>query len=62
MLEEWNALSEDEQFILREFFTTEGTKTDAVGRIGDRLFLEKTQIYFKKDKALLHLALLLYGK
>lgn len=58
----WDALSEEEQYILTEFFTTEGTKTDAVGRISDRLYLEKSQIYYKKDKALIHLALLLYGK
>lgn len=58
----WETLTEEEQFILTEFFLSEGSKIEAVGRIGDRLFLEKSQIYFKKDKALSHLTLLLYGK
>jgi len=58
----WDALSDEERFILTEFFTTEGSKTEAVGRISERLYLEKSQIYYKKDKALLHFSLLLYGK
>jgi len=58
----WDELSEEEQLVLTEFFATDGTKLEAVGRIGNRLFLEKSQIYYKKDKALNHLVLLLYGK
>jgi len=58
----WDELSADDRFILREFFTTEGSKLEAVGRINQRLYLEKSQIYYRKDKALNQLALLLYGK
>ena len=58
----WDALTEDERFVLSEFFTTDRTKLAAVIRINERLHLEKSQIYYKKEKALEHLVLLLYGK
>lgn len=58
----WEALSEEEQFILKEFFVGENSKTEVVCNIGERLFLERAQVYRKKDKALAHLSLLLYGK
>ena len=59
----WEQLSEDERFILREFFMrTDINKTDAMLNIGDRLHIERTHVYRRKDKALEHLALLLYGK
>lgn len=58
----WDALSEDEQLILTEFFINNITKTDAISNIGDKLFLERAQVYRRKEKALNHLALLLYGK
>ena len=58
----WIQLDEEERCILSEFFTSDGSKSDAVGRIGKRLFIEKSQIYYRKDKALNHLVLLLYGK
>lgn len=58
----WEALSEEEQFILTEFFVNDVSKTEAVANIGEKLFLERAQVYRRKDKALNHLALLLYGK
>lgn len=59
----WDALTEDERFILSEFFLREDIrKTDAIFNIGDRLHIERTHVYRKKEKALEHLALLLYGK
>ena len=59
----WQELSEDEQFILNEFFLQEDTtKTDAILNIGERLCIERTHVYRRKDKALNHLVLLLYGK
>ena len=59
----WDELTEDEQFILNEFFLQEeGSKTDAVLNIGERLYLERAQVYRRKDKALNHLTVLLYGK
>lgn len=59
----WDALSEDEQFVLSEFFLREEIKkADAVRNIGERLFIERSQAYRKKDKAVAHLSLLLFGK
>lgn len=58
----WDALTEYEQIILTEFFVNDVSKTDAVENIGEKLFLERAQVYRRKDKALNHLALLLYGK
>jgi DNA-directed RNA polymerase specialized sigma subunit len=58
----WEALSSDEQLILTEFFVEYISKTEAAASIGDRLFLERAQVYRRKDKALSHLAVLLYGK
>lgn len=58
----WDALSEEEQLVLTEFFVNDVSKTEAIANIGDKLFLERAQVYRRKDKALNHLALLLYGK
>lgn len=59
----WDALTDDEQFILTEFFLRDDiSKTEAMLNIGDHLHLERAQVYRKKDKALEHLTLLLYGK
>jgi len=59
----WNELSEDEQFILTEFFLREeSNKSDAVLIIGDKLYLERAQVYRRKDKSVNRLAVLLYGK
>ena len=59
----WHDLSEEEQFVLEEFFLREDiSKTDAILNIGERLCIERTHVYRRKDKALNHLVLLLYGK
>ena len=59
----WEQLSEDERFILREFFMRmDINKTDAILNIGERLHIERAWVYKKKDAALTRLALLLYGK
>lgn len=58
----WDELTDDERYILREFFLSSGTKTQAVFNIGEKLFLERSQVYYRKDKAVSRLALLLYGK
>ena len=59
----WDALTEDEQFILTEFYLHDDiSKTEAILNIGERLYLERAQVDRKKDKALEHLPLLLYGK
>jgi len=59
----WDALTEDERFVLSEFFLREDiSKTEAIGNITDKLHVERSQVYFRKDRALSHLSLLLYGK
>jgi len=59
----WERLTVDEQFILREFFLRDDIpKSEAVLNIGNRLHIERSWVYKKKDAALTRLALLLYGK
>ena len=58
----WDALSEDERFILSEIYMNDTNRTDAVISIGERLHLERAQVYRRKDKAVSRLSLLLYGK
>jgi len=59
----WVQLDEDERFILTEFFLREDiSKAEAIGNVGEKLLIERTHVYRRKDKSLNHLALLLYGK
>jgi DNA-directed RNA polymerase specialized sigma subunit len=57
----WLELNDEERLILEEFYMSDGSKTNAVCRISDRLFVEKSQVYNKKDKALDRLTTFLYG-
>ena len=59
----WETLTEDERFILNECFLREDiSKTEAILNVGDRLHIERSWVYRKKDQALDRLTLLLYGK
>lgn len=59
----WDALTEDEQYVLKEFYLDDEQKQiDAVYNICDRFNIERSSAYNKKNRALQHLALLLYGK
>lgn len=59
----WEALSEENRYILSEFFFDDSiSRAEAVERIGNRLGYEKTAIYTRKDKAVDNLAFLLYGR
>jgi len=59
----WEQLLDDDQFILTEFFLREDiSKSEAILNIGNRLHIERSWVYKKKDVALTRLALLLYGK
>ena len=58
----WQQLSEDERFVLQSFYWTDGMRrTDVVMDICERLYLERSSVYNKKNRALNHLVLLLYG-
>ena len=57
------ALSEDERFVLSEFYHNDDSRqTDAIGSVCERFSIERSSAYNKKNRALARLALLLYGK
>jgi hypothetical protein len=59
----WDALTEDEQYVLKEFYLDDEQKQiDAVYNICDHFNIKRSSAYNKKNRALQHLALLLYGK
>ena len=58
----WAGLSEAERYVLSCFYFTETETQDSVGTICDHFHIERSSAYKKKDRALSHLTLLLYGK
>ncbi|WP_340083787.1 hypothetical protein MHB50_11175 [Siminovitchia sp. FSL H7-0308] len=59
----WDELTEDEQFVLHEFYMVEEqSQTSAVYNICDRFNIERSSAYNKKNRTLERLTLLLYGK
>ena len=61
----WDAIMEEERQILSEFYLREGEydgKADVIQRLCDKLRIERSAVYRRKDKAVARLALLLYGK
>lgn len=57
----WEELTEDEQFILESFYGTE-YRDHAVDCVAERFNIERSSAYNKKNRALKHLTVLLYGK
>ena len=59
----WLKLSEDERYVLEEFYNRdENPQVDVIGNICARFHIERLSAYKKKDRALIKLAVLLYGK
>lgn len=59
----WNSLTEDERFVLQQFYLNdENRQTDNLIEICDHFHIERTSAYKKKDRALARLTLMLYGK
>ena len=59
----WLALSEDERYVLHTFYCGEDSRqTNAVYDICDHFSIERSSAYNKKNRAVQHLAMLLYGK
>ena len=58
----WEKLDEDERFILETFFQENDYGADAIGVISSHFNIERNSAYKKKNRALDHLVLLLYGK
>ena len=57
----WDTLCDEEKIILSEFYLVNGKKTDAVGNLSEQLFVDRSNVYRRKDKALEHLSIMLYG-
>ena len=58
----WDALTDEERYILETFFLTSETKAEAVQVIGAELSIERSQVYYRKEKAVSRLSLLPFGK
>ena len=58
----WDSLSEGERYVLEQFYGGEEKQIDAVYNICEHLHIERSTAYNKKNRAVQHLALLLYGK
>lgn len=56
----WDALTDDEQFVLSEFYLKQ--QDEAVTVICKRFPVERSSAYNKKNRALARLTTLLYGK
>ena len=58
----WDALDEDEQYVLRTFYLDSVSRCDAIEAICDHFHVERSTAYNKKNKALSRLSVLLFGK
>ena len=58
----WQDLSEDERFVLDTFYSDCDDATSAVYLICDHFHIERSSAYNKKNRALQHLSVLLFGK
>ena len=58
----WDALEEDEQYVLRTFYLDSVSRCDAIEAICDHFHVERSTAYNKKNKALSRLSVLLFGK
>lgn len=58
----WNQLAEDEKFVLETFYSDDESQTGAVYSICDYFHIERSSAYNKKNRAVTHLATLLFGK
>lgn len=58
----WQALTEDERYVLEAFFLTEGSRDEAVTSVSERFYIERSSAHDKKNRALRRFATALYGK
>ena len=59
----WDTLADDERLVLEMFYlSADNNQLNAVYDICDHFHIERSSAYKKKDRALAHLAILLYGK
>ena len=59
----WEELSEDERFVLETSYQNDGgDQSSAVYSICEHFGIERSSAYNRKNRALDHLTILLYGK
>lgn len=58
----WDQLTPDEQYVLEAFYTEGYEDTNLVYAICDKYNIERSSAYNKKNRALQHLQVLLFGK
>ena len=59
----WNELTEDERYVLATFYGEDNQYgASAIYAICDRFGIERSSAYNRKNRALSHLAILLFGK
>lgn len=58
----WDQLGEDEQYVLETFFKENNYGAEAARLVCDHFGIERNSAYKKKNRALEHMQLLLYGK
>lgn len=58
----WDQLAPDEQYVLEAFYTEGYEDTSVVYAICDKYNIERSSAYNKKNRALQHLQVLLFGK
>jgi hypothetical protein len=58
----WDQLTPDEQYVLEAFYTEGYEDTNVVYAICDKYNIERSSAYNKKNRALQHLQVLLFGK
>ncbi|MSS85331.1 hypothetical protein FYJ24_11330 [Actinomycetaceae bacterium WB03_NA08] len=57
----WARLTDDERFVLETFFLGNGSQEEAVERISDHFYVERSSAYRRKNRALERFAKALYG-
>ena len=58
----WAQLTEQEQYILKSFYAENGYGCNAVYEIANKLSIEQSAVYKRKNRALSRLVVLLFGK
>ena len=58
----WKELTEDERYVLEQFYWQEEDAFDAISAISNRFHIERSSAYKRKNRAVSKLTLLLFGK
>lgn len=58
----WSLLTEEDRFVLENFFLGEGSQDERVRFLGDHFHIERDSVYRKKNRAVERLAIALYWR